>query len=748
MPDRLSSGSVSPLSGPAPRDPSPAPRTSDLLLRPVQRRVDALWERLASGRGEVRLVDGAVRPDIIDSWRRCRDLEVAGALPRAPRTMGPGDLHQARSACDWLPLVPDVVRGQRDVFLGGRYVLAVFDEGGRMLAADGDPGTLEGLAEINFAPGGLWTESAAGTNGPGTALATGAAVEVVGTEHWCVGWKRWHCAAAPVRDPATGRVVGVLDLSGPVDAALPHALPVVRALALAVEERLAARAARDRSRALTRWADLVSSYPGDGVLALGAGGQVVARSGAWVPLLEGAERGEAGRRLVEALAELGAGDGGDLDLVHELIPGTRAAVHTVRDGGRTVATCLVLPGGGGAVAPSRATTSDPAASPPPARVSPGGGAGPGGQVRYTLDDLLGASPAIQEVRRVARACARTDLPVLLVGASGTGKEVLAQGIHAAGPRRDGPFVAVNCGALPRELVAAELFGYTDGAFSGARAGGARGTFDAADGGTLLLDEVGDLPLDAQATLLRTLEEGIVRPVGATGGHRVDVRIMAATNRDLSAAIAQGTFRADLYHRLAVLSIATPTLAGRREDIAGLALHFLERENRTRTVPRRFTPAALAALRSWEWPGNVRELLNLVRRLVALSESAEIGVEDLPPLLRASAGGAGAAGWGVCDGTGGPRGSGAGFEVSADGAAHAPAARRTGAAAESDADTSGERAALARVIATQPTMVAAAEALGVSRSTLYRRMDRLGLRPGRSARFGRRGGEGAAAPRPQ
>jgi transcriptional regulator of acetoin/glycerol metabolism len=716
----------------------------DLFETALQHRVGAAWEGVVAGRAPAAGADHApagVRPDIAASWARCASLTVDGALARAPRLPDPGALHEARARCDWLALVPGVVRDRQDIFLGGAYVLSVFDADGCMLHADGDPDALAGLAEINFAPGGMWSESVAGTNGPGTALATGAAVQVVGAEHWCQGWKPWHCAAAPVRDPLTGGTVGAVDLSGRVERALPHALAVVQALSVAVEERLAARVARERTRILTRWADLVSAYPEDSVLALGRGGRVVARNGAWIQVLERARARGEGVALEAAWADLvGSGGSGDRDFTHPALPGGRAAVVPVRVDARTPGLCLILPRRSSAVGGGAASQAAPGVDPvAPARERAGHGTAPraaSGGPRYTLDDLLGGSERMQDVRRVARGCARTDLPVLLVGASGTGKEVLAQGIHNAGPRRGAPFVPVNCGALPRDLVAAELFGYVEGAFSGARSGGSRGTFDTADRGTLFLDEVGDLPLDAQATLLRTLEEGAVRPVGAPRAHPVDVRVIAATNRNLTEAIARGEFRADLYHRLAVLTVTTPTLAERPEDIAGLAARFLDVENAGRSVPRHFTPAAQAALVCYAWPGNVRELLNLVKRLVALSETAEIGVEDLPAVLRDAAvpgpGGASLPG-------GGASGPGRARQTDPWGGPVWPAAGRPDALAPDPGPGSvdAERVALARVIGTHPTMVAAARALGVSRSTLYRRMKRLGLDPGRAARLGRR-----------
>jgi propionate catabolism operon transcriptional regulator len=250
--------------------------------------------------------------------------------------------------------------------------------------------------------------------------------------------------------------------------------------------------------------------------------------------------------------------------------------------------------------------------------------------RHQLDDLIGGSPALARVRRLARAGAAHDATVLLTGESGTGKELFAQAIHNGGSRSNEPFVAVNCGALPRDLVQSELFGYVDGAFTGSRRGGSAGKFELADGGTLLLDEIGEMPLDAQTSLLRVLQEGEVLRIGAAHPVKVNVRIIAATHCDLVQAVEKGAFRRDLYYRLNVLSIPVPPLRERREDIAGLINGFIHKlSTRMKKIPPQVSPHAMAYLNAWHWPGNVRELENLVERMVNLCEGLLIDVADLP-----------------------------------------------------------------------------------------------------------------------
>ncbi|HLS85351.1 MAG TPA: sigma 54-interacting transcriptional regulator [Burkholderiales bacterium] len=249
------------------------------------------------------------------------------------------------------------------------------------------------------------------------------------------------------------------------------------------------------------------------------------------------------------------------------------------------------------------------------------------------EGLITRSPAMQDVLRQARLLAQTTASIYLRGASGTGKEVLARAIHRASPRAAGPFVPVNCAAIPEALLESELFGYRKGSFTGATYDHV-GIFAAANGGTLLLDEIGDMPLALQAKLLRVLESREVRPIGATRALPVDVRLISATHRDLEAQVRSGAFREDLYYRLNVVTLELPPLAARPEDIVPLALHFLEQAAaRSGRPARAFAPEALELLRAASWPGNVRQLANVVEQVVALSPSGIVPAALVQQALR-------------------------------------------------------------------------------------------------------------------
>jgi DNA-binding NtrC family response regulator len=327
-----------------------------------------------------------------------------------------------------------------------------------------------------------------------------------------------------------------------------------------------------------------------------------------------------------------------------------------------------------------------------------------GTVASPFPGLIGRSPAMERIFRLIENLEQSEATVLLTGESGTGKEVVAHAIHARSPRRAGPFVAVNCGALPGELLESELFGHVRGAFTGAVRDRA-GRFELAAGGTLFLDEVADLPLHLQVKLLRVLQERSFERVGESAPRTSDARIVAATNLDLRRAVHDGRFREDLYYRLRVVPIEIPPLRERREDIEPLATFLLARVGARQGRALRFSPDVLRLLLEHTWPGNVRELENVLEYAVAVCKGQTILPEDLPGEV----------------GAGTPASSGAGLR------AHAPVAppRANGThRAEADAvDAARIRGALE---ACRWKRNDAARVLGVSRTTLWRRMRELGL----------------------
>jgi two-component system response regulator PilR (NtrC family) len=263
--------------------------------------------------------------------------------------------------------------------------------------------------------------------------------------------------------------------------------------------------------------------------------------------------------------------------------------------------------------------------------------------RNSLDNIVGGSPAVEKLKATIRTVAPTSSTVLIYGESGTGKELVARAVHACSPRESDPFVSINCGAFPETLLESELFGYMKGAFTGASQN-KRGLFEVASGGTIFLDEISEMSVSMQVKLLRVLQERSIRPVGGTQETPIDVRVIAATNKDLRQMVAANTFREDLYYRVSVIPIQVPPLRDRREDVELLASHFLKKyANAAQKSIVRIRPESLETLRNFDWPGNVRQLENTVERAVAMETSDVLKVDleaDHPPPRTVSASGNG------------------------------------------------------------------------------------------------------------
>ncbi|MBX9880804.1 MAG: nitrogen regulation protein NR(I) [Sphingomonas sp.] len=336
--------------------------------------------------------------------------------------------------------------------------------------------------------------------------------------------------------------------------------------------------------------------------------------------------------------------------------------------------------------------------------------------------LIGRSPAMQEVYRLIARVVGNDLTVLVTGESGTGKELVARALHELGARAHGPFVALNMAAIPRELIEAELFGHERGAFTGAQARMA-GRFEQAHGGTLFLDEIGDMPMEAQTRLLRVLQSGEFTSVGGARPIRADVRIVAATNRDLQAQVRAGLFREDLFYRLNVVPIALPPLRQRRTDVPLLARHFLDRAAAEGLPAKALSDEAAGVLEAYDWPGNVRELENAMRRAAALGRDAVISGDEMAALLGAP--------------SASPPQDGKAPDLTVAVEALVERLARENPHALDDGSLYGrviaevERPLIAAMLARHGgNQLRAARALGLNRNTLRKRLNDLGMVPGR------------------
>ncbi len=459
--------------------------------------------------------------------------------------------------------------------------------------------------------GSILCEAVQGTNCTGRCLKENKLVYLLSAENYkeALRIRGKHCAAAPIRDE-NGVMLGVLTLTANPGCFHYHTLGTVQAAAEAISQQLILRR-------LVNEQESVMELLNEGVLVISEHGSI-RQLNCYARQVLGIQEDVRFRDADEVLRP----DGCSL----KELPACKDRNITfcpVADSRISCVISVVTTPEGGRVISMRDNR----------RVRDMTHRVIGSSASYNFDMILGQSRVMQDTRNKARSVGRSDSTVLLTGESGTGKELFAQSIHNCSHRNAGPFLAVNCGAIPRDLVQSELFGYEDGAFTGSRRGGAAGKFELADGGTLFLDEIGDMPLEAQASLLRVLQEGEVMRIGGKRPLKVNVRIIAATNRDLKKDIEHGSFRRDLYFRLNVISLPIPPLRARKEDIKELTDWFCEKI--CRALGRNlalFSESALKLMESYDWPGNVRELENIVERTINLTDVEEIRDKDLPEEL--------------------------------------------------------------------------------------------------------------------
>ena len=579
------------------------PRPDAVAEVNFQRSVTKQWERFLST-GECN--PALLRDLIFSSWKRC--ASEATSSPR--RHMPMVDTNRLAASqklnAEVVSAATEVLSSMKDVLHATRSVILLTDADGVILESFGAQRYIDYAAERNLHAGGNCHEIAGGTNAIGTALAVGHAVQVHASEHFFEYVKGWTCSAALIRDPVDRGILGVLDISGSKDTFNAHNLALAVSLSRHIQSFLHLKESQARNE-LLEWSHARSaSWASDAIVLLDKKGRVVFGNASLAQ--------ELSRRGVRPNLEIGARfvpNGGVLSnrstLPEWLQPDW---IQPFTNDGKDSGYLIVIPRSGR----SRAAFRAPTVGQPNKNKTPVPPAEP-------FVGIVGESALLRRCVDKARRLAAGDSPLLILGETGVGKEEFALAMHAASSVADGPFVAVNCGALPRELALTELFGYADGAFTGGVRGGRSGKFEQANGGTLFLDEVGDLPLEAQAQLLRVLQDGCVMRLGECQPKRVSVRILSATNIDIHKAIAENRFRKDLFYRLASASLDLPSLRDRSDDIALLVRYFCSKLAEKYQMQEKYLDSELLeALQKHAWPGNVRELQNLIGTLWQFSES--------------------------------------------------------------------------------------------------------------------------------
>jgi sigma-54 dependent transcriptional regulator, acetoin dehydrogenase operon transcriptional activator AcoR len=559
-------------------------------------------------RGSALPPDGMPSPEVLDSWVRCMQSGLDSRAPMSIRVVESTDLAQRRDRAEVTRrLAQAELETLSQQIAGSNFLLAFADREGVILDLYADNRFSMSGSDAGIVPGSCWSEALCGTNGLGTALATGRSVAVTGLEHYVLQLGDISCTAAPVRD-SQGDIVGVLDASSYFESRQHHTQALVQMAATNIENGLLVHQMRSRFvLAIHPRAEFLGTLSA-GLLAFDDAGRLLALNARGRHLLQGLD-GAPGASFEELFCE---------PFEHMLARLRRGGELRLRDalGSALVAACVSRPADrAGAALPARRV----------ARVAPAS----------LAPEVVADDPAVADALRLVEAAVRMNVPILIHGETGSGKEVVARHAHRASGR-SGAFVAVNCGALPAELFEAELFGYVGGAYTGARREGSAGLIASADGGTLFLDEVRELPLHLQAALLRFLDDRLVRPVGGTQARSVDVQLLAATNAELDDEVAAHHFRVDLLYRLNTVRVELPPLRLRRDFAASVRSVLASLD-----AGMAIDDAAITRLAQHAWPGNFRELRSVLTRALLARAGARLkclthaDVDSLLPAARAA-----------------------------------------------------------------------------------------------------------------
>jgi transcriptional regulator of acetoin/glycerol metabolism len=544
------------------------------------------------------MINGDVQPVVAKSWLKCRRYGVdsrKGLGKYADEKVFKSILEENKLL---LETAQPIMQSVFEIVSRSHFLLVLTDSVGYVLKTIGDQTIAYMAKELRFEPGALWSDLDVGSNAIGIALDYDTAIQMTGPEHYCMPHHGWTCSASPIHGPQ-GEVVGCLNMSGTCDDTHPHTLGLVVAAASGIETQLLSQ----HSNSLMHTALDGNS---DSMLLLDNQFHPIWVNREAVKLLEMTPEILATMDFRRMMPDI------EWDHVQEWEK--RGQLYTsdtpLHINGKTVyCSATISP----TLQPDHAKTFSVTLK-KQVHVIRALNIVSGNQAAYTFQSIYAHDPVMKKAVAMAQKYARYEGIVLIEGESGTGKELFAQAIHNGSERANGPFVAINCASLPRDLVESELFGYEKGSFTGALKGGNPGKFEIANQGTIFLDEIGEMPLEFQAKLLRIVETRMVRRLGATQEKTLDVRIIAATNRKLKREVDMGRFREDLYFRLNVLKLEIPPLRERTEDVLYCAQRFLDHFNNRYPDLRKTMNADFAnALRNHSWPGNVRELQNSIER---------------------------------------------------------------------------------------------------------------------------------------
>lgn len=561
-------------------------------------------------------IPNTVRSTVKASWERCQDYGVDPLQKHSPVTMDEDCLKELLLTSNLYQASQPIIKDLHQQMQNTGHLITLSDDKGRIIHLEGENKIKQQAQEMNFSVGSDWSEQVAGSNAIGTALASQQPLQIFSYEHYCEGVHPWICSAAPIKDPYSKKTLGVIDLTGPSEIAQPHSLMVVQYISSLIEIQLSKTSLERVHYLQKRYDEVKQQYQTMQVVILDEMLNVVCGDADCMSYLQINQWSDfwTHEQMIQLKRSLFNSNLDNTRFEHEWEwemqeLQLKLFIQSISCNREQIGFIICFE----KLHPYK--PSDPNST-------------------SVFKGIIGNSPEMIRMKEKVQVIAQTNVPVLITGESGTGKEIFSHAIHRASLRKDKPYIALNCGAIPDNLIASELFGYEAGTFTGGDPKGRIGKFEEANGGTLLLDEIGEMPVDLQVHLLRVLQEKEIVRLGSSQAIPVDVRVIAATNQNIRELIDKGKFRSDLYFRLNVVELRLPALKDRREDMKLLCEYFVKdlAKAHGKQMPT-IDDQVYQLFHAYDWPGNIRELMNVLEYAVLFSQKHHISVDVLPNSLR-------------------------------------------------------------------------------------------------------------------
>ncbi|SKC65375.1 sigma-54-dependent Fis family transcriptional regulator [Maledivibacter halophilus] len=563
-------------------------------------------------------IDSSVSPVIAESWKRCKKYGV-DPLKGIGKKVSTAKLdYILKENKELLEVARPIMANLHEIVVGTDFALVLTDKNGHIIETIGNNIVKNEANKIRFNLGALWSEEAVGTNAIGTTLAIDEPIQVLGEQHYCITHHPWTCSATTIHD-GEGNVIGCLNMSGDRSKVHSHTLGIVVAAAYTIEKQIA----------LLRSYELVETIfesTSDGIIVVDKDYKIKKVKEKALKILDISKEDIHKLDVREIFKDINFNF--DMDFYNKRKDAYFTDCNAYINGKRIACSANIVPMItnneiiGFAIVFKETKYLHKTVN----RVT-------GNVAIYTFENIISKSKKMKQLINSAKKIAKTKCCILIEGESGTGKELFAHAIHNYSSRFLGPFVAINCASLPRDLIESELFGYEKGSFTGALKEGKPGKFELANGGTIFLDEIGELPLELQAKLLRVLDNLSVRRIGGDYEKNLDIRIIAATNRNLLKEVTKKNFREDLYYRLNVFKLEIPPLRKRKEDVRICVNYFLNNLNKQNEGNfKSVDEESIRYLENYRWIGNVRELQNIIERAYYLCDDSLITIKHLPEFI--------------------------------------------------------------------------------------------------------------------